>query len=101
MWGFRCDTLFFEFELYCCLICRMGIVFSHLISPLPSEPSSDDPILGLLGIFWPMLEKLFRSEHIENGSLSAAACRALSLAIQSSGSGGSFVSLFASLYHVL
>ncbi|GLT95639.1 hypothetical protein SLE2022_133070 [Rubroshorea leprosula] len=64
---------------------RMGIVFSHLISPLPSEPSSDDPILGLLRIFWPMLEKLFRSEHMENGSLSAAACRALSLAIQSSG----------------
>ncbi|GMJ01364.1 hypothetical protein like AT1G12930 [Hibiscus trionum] len=64
---------------------RMGIVFSHLAMPLPSEASTDNPIIAVIRIFWPMLEKLFRSEHMENSSLSTAACRALSLAIQSSG----------------
>lgn len=48
-------------------------------------PGEDDTIFGLLRIFWPMLEKLFRSEHMESSNLSTAACRALSLAIQSSG----------------
>lgn len=33
-----------------------------------------------------MLEKLFLSDHIESASLSAAACRALTLAIQATGS---------------
>ncbi|KAJ4729616.1 Transportin like [Melia azedarach] len=64
---------------------RMGTVFSHLAAPLPTDPAADDPIYALLRVFWPMLEKLFRSEHMENGNLSTAACRALSLAIQSSG----------------
>ncbi|KAK2665936.1 hypothetical protein Ddye_004510 [Dipteronia dyeriana] len=64
---------------------RMGTVFSHLAAPLPTDPATNDPMYALLRIFWPMLEKLFRSEHLENGNLSTAACRALSLAIQSSG----------------
>ncbi|XP_024017806.1 transportin MOS14 isoform X2 [Morus notabilis] len=64
---------------------RMGTVFSHLATSLPGGPTSDDPIISLLRVFWPMLEKLFRSEHMENGNLSVAACRALSQAIQSSG----------------
>ncbi|KAF3435348.1 hypothetical protein FNV43_RR22435 [Rhamnella rubrinervis] len=64
---------------------RMGTVFSHLAACLPNGPTLEDPILALLTVFWPMLEKLFRSEHMENGNLSAAACRALSQAIQSSG----------------
>ncbi|KAK9271665.1 hypothetical protein L1049_002028 [Liquidambar formosana] len=64
---------------------RMGTVFSHLATTLSSGPAADDPILALLRLFWPMLEKLFMSEHMENGSLSTAACRALSQAIQSSG----------------
>ena len=63
----------------------MGTVFSHLTTCLPSGPASDDPILSLLRVFWPMLQKLFRSEHMENGNLAIAACRALSQAIQSSG----------------
>jgi transportin-3 len=46
---------------------------------------ADGPILSLLTVFWPILEKLFRSEHMESGSLAAAACRALSVAVQSSG----------------
>lgn len=62
----------------------MGTVFSHLSGPLSVSPP-DDPILVLLSVFWPVLEKLFRSEHMENGSLSAAACRALSQAVKSSG----------------
>jgi len=49
------------------------------------EPAADDSILSLLRVFWPILEKIFGSEHMENGNLSVAACRALSLAVQSSG----------------
>ncbi|KAJ0113292.1 hypothetical protein Patl1_02485 [Pistacia atlantica] len=64
---------------------RMGTVFSHLTVPLPTDSAADNPIYALLRVFWPMLEKLFRSGHMENGNISTAACRALSLAIQSSG----------------
>lgn len=64
---------------------RIGTIFIHLATDLSTVMASDDSALALLGIFWPMLEKLFRSEHIENASLSAAACRALSHGIQSSG----------------
>ncbi|XP_062105268.1 uncharacterized protein LOC133816938 isoform X2 [Humulus lupulus] len=64
---------------------RMGTVFSHLATCLPSGPASDDSVLSLLRFFWPMLQKLFRSEHMENGNLAVAACRALSQAIQTSG----------------
>ncbi|KAI4350398.1 hypothetical protein L6164_004856 [Bauhinia variegata] len=64
---------------------RMGTVFSHLPISIVTEPGADDSILSLLRVFWPILEKLFSSEHMENGNLSMAACRALSLAIQSSG----------------
>lgn len=65
----------------------MGTAFSYLSTPHPSGPADDDPILALLRVFWPILEKLFTSQHMENGNLSTAACRALSLAIQSSGFG--------------
>ncbi|XWS30603.1 hypothetical protein CRYUN_Cryun23aG0000200 [Craigia yunnanensis] len=65
---------------------RMGIVFSYLATPLLCEVSSDNTTIAVIRVFWPILEKVFRSEHMENSSLSAAACRALSLAIQSSAS---------------
>ncbi|XP_073005339.1 uncharacterized protein [Typha latifolia] len=64
---------------------RMGALFGHLATPLSTDQVEDDTILILLGVFWPLLEKLFRSAHMENGSLSAAACRSLSLAIHTSG----------------
>ncbi|KAL0704165.1 hypothetical protein Bca4012_070590 [Brassica carinata] len=64
---------------------RIGTVFSHLATSLSSVPVADGPILSLLTAFWPILEKLVRSEHMESGSLAAAACRALSVAVQSSG----------------
>ncbi|KAJ8633050.1 hypothetical protein MRB53_026386 [Persea americana] len=63
----------------------MGTVFTHLANPLSTDSIEDDTILALLGVFWPLLEKLFSSSHMENGNLSAAACRALSQAVQSSG----------------
>ena len=63
----------------------MGAVFSHLSTPPLTDQADDDTILVLLGAFWALLEKLFRSAHMENGSLSAAACRSLSQAIHSSG----------------
>lgn len=71
------ETLAFNF--------RMGTVFSHLATSPQSGLSADDCMHALLQVFWPMLEKLFRSEHMENGNLSTAACRALTQAIQSSG----------------
>ncbi|KAL9231542.1 hypothetical protein vseg_006761 [Gypsophila vaccaria] len=64
---------------------RVGTVLNHLAAPVSSGSSPDDPLLVLLSIFWPMIEKLFKSEHMENGSLSSAACRALSQAIHSAG----------------
>lgn len=64
---------------------RMGTIFSHLPISVATEPEADELILSLLRVFWPILEKIFSSEHMESGNLSIAACRALSLAIQSSG----------------
>ncbi|CAN0876030.1 Transportin MOS14 [Linum grandiflorum] len=64
---------------------RIGTVFAQLAMAKPNEQATDDPFLGLLRVFWPLLEKLLRSEYMENSNLSSAACRALSLAIQSSG----------------
>lgn len=64
---------------------RMGAVFGHLATPISTDQFEEDTILVLLGLFWPLLEKLFRSAHMENGSLSGAACRSLSLAVHSSG----------------
>lgn len=68
---------------------RIGTIFNNLATTLSSGPAVDDPIFALLGVFWPVLEKLFRSEHMENGSLCVAACRACSQAIHSSDIGAS------------
>ncbi|XP_031094911.1 transportin MOS14 isoform X1 [Ipomoea triloba] len=64
---------------------RMGTVFSHYPTNSSTDPSFNNSLLAMLGVFWQMLEKLFQSDHIENASLSMAACKALSQAIQSSG----------------
>ncbi|XP_024319110.1 transportin MOS14 isoform X2 [Brachypodium distachyon] len=64
---------------------RMGALFSHLAASVASGLIDDDTISVLLGIFWPLLEKLSKSSHMENTSLSAAACRSLSSAIHSCG----------------
>ncbi|KAL9267323.1 hypothetical protein AKJ16_DCAP26464, partial [Drosera capensis] len=64
---------------------RMSSVVSHLGTPLSVGPAADDPLLVSLTVFWPMLEKLFKSKHIKNGSLSSAACRLLSQVIESTG----------------
>lgn len=63
----------------------MSALFGHLSTQTTSGLVDDDIILVLLGIFWPLLEKLFRSSHMENVSLSAAVCRSLSSAIHSCG----------------
>ncbi|CAM0873715.1 unnamed protein product [Alopecurus aequalis] len=64
---------------------RMCALFSHLTTSITSGLIDDDIVLVLLGIFWPLLEKLSQSSHMENTSLSAAACRSLSSAIHSCG----------------
>ncbi|KAG6519369.1 transportin MOS14-like [Zingiber officinale] len=63
---------------------RIGSVLGHLVTP-PADQVEDDTILILLGVFWPLLEKLFGSAHMESAGLSAAACRSLTLAVHSSG----------------
>ncbi|XP_078433747.1 ARM repeat superfamily protein [Wolffia australiana] len=62
---------------------RIGAVFCNL-GNLPAE-EEDDCICYLLGVIWPLLEKLLRSVHMENSNLSIAACRSLSQAVKSSG----------------
>ncbi|PIA33632.1 hypothetical protein AQUCO_04100211v1 [Aquilegia coerulea] len=64
---------------------RIGTIFSNLAMPSSSGLVDTDTILALLGGFWPILEKIFKSVHMESGSLSTSACRALSQAIRSSG----------------
>lgn len=66
-------------------LCRIGVILGHLGVSYSSEQAYDDTILVLLGMFWPLLEKLFSSPYMENSNLSAAACRSLSQAIHSSG----------------
>ncbi|XP_019161491.1 PREDICTED: transportin MOS14 isoform X3 [Ipomoea nil] len=65
---------------------RMGTVFSHYPTNSSTDPRFNNSLLAMLGVFWQMLDKLFQSDHIENASLSMAACKALSQAIQSSAS---------------
>ncbi|AQK57548.1 ARM repeat superfamily protein [Zea mays] len=62
---------------------RMSALFHHLATSVTSGLVDDDIIIVLLGIFWPLLESLFRSSHMENVHLSAAICRSLSSAIHS------------------
>ncbi|KAL4567970.1 hypothetical protein LXL04_023567 [Taraxacum kok-saghyz] len=64
---------------------RIGTIFGHLVTPLSTCPDIDNSIIAILETFWPMLEKFFQSDLIENSSLSMSACRALSQAIKSSG----------------
>ncbi|XP_020585146.1 transportin MOS14 isoform X2 [Phalaenopsis equestris] len=64
---------------------RIGVILRHLGISCSSDQADDGTTLVLLGMLWPLLENLFSSPHMENGSLSAAACRALSEAIHSSG----------------
>ncbi|KAK3120355.1 hypothetical protein QOZ80_9AG0686260 [Eleusine coracana subsp. coracana] len=64
---------------------RMSALFGHLATSISSGLVDDDVISVLLGIFWPLLEKLFQSSHMENVSLSAAVCRSLSSAVHSCG----------------
>uniref|UniRef100_A0A8I6YG59 Exportin-1/Importin-beta-like domain-containing protein n=1 Tax=Hordeum vulgare subsp. vulgare TaxID=112509 RepID=A0A8I6YG59_HORVV len=64
---------------------RMGALFSHLATSVTSGLIDDDTISVLFGIFWPLLEILSQSSHMENTSLSTAACRSLSSAIHSCG----------------
>ncbi|CAD6253673.1 unnamed protein product [Miscanthus lutarioriparius] len=64
---------------------RMSALFHHLATSVTSGLVDDDIIIVLIGILWPLLEKLFRSSHMENVNLSAAVCRSLSSAIHSCG----------------
>ncbi|KAM0058466.1 putative importin-beta domain, armadillo-like helical, exportin-1/Importin-beta [Helianthus debilis subsp. tardiflorus] len=64
---------------------RIGTVFSNLVTTPSTCHDIDNSLIAILGSFWPLLEKFFQSEHIENTSLSMSACRALSQTIKSAG----------------
>lgn len=55
-------------------------MFSHLATSSLIAPASLIVFQSLLSVFWPMLEKLFSSGHIESATLCGAARRALSVA---------------------
>lgn len=64
---------------------RMGAIFTQLSTPVFSSSPGDETILLILRHFWPLLERIFSSDHMQNGCLSTAVCKALSQAIQASG----------------
>jgi len=71
----------------------MSALFHHLATSVTSGLVDDDIIIVLIGILWPLLEKLFRSYHMENVNLSAAVCRSLSSVIHSCGKFNGFLKL--------
>ncbi|XP_076939623.1 transportin MOS14-like [Bidens hawaiensis] len=64
---------------------RIGTVFNNIVTSSSTCHDIDNSLITILGSFWPLLERFFRSEHIENTSLSMSACRALSQTIKSAG----------------
>eukprot|EP01018_Ginkgo_biloba_P017529 Gb_23906 [translate_table: standard] len=64
---------------------RMGAIFTQLSTPVLSPPIGDESVLIVLRHFWPLLERIFSSLHMQNSSLSTAACKSLSQAIRASG----------------
>ncbi|KAL3813945.1 hypothetical protein ACJIZ3_015213 [Penstemon smallii] len=78
---------------------RIGTVFNYIATYLPSGLGQEESIHALLEVFWPMLEKFFLSEHIENANLSTAACRALALAIKASGQ--QFLTMLPKVLHCM
>lgn len=64
---------------------RLGLILSQLSVSNTSSQSGDDPVLDVLRHFWPLLESVLASRHMENNGLAAAVCRSLSYIIQASG----------------
>lgn len=64
---------------------RLGLILSHLSVSNKLNQSGEDPVLDVLHYFWPLLESVLASHHMENNGLAAAVCRSLSYIIQASG----------------
>ncbi|MCO5587430.1 hypothetical protein L7F22_041379 [Adiantum nelumboides] len=64
---------------------RLGLILSHLPFVNKSYHYVESPVLNVLRYFWPLLESVLASRHMENNNLAAAVCRALSFIIQASG----------------
>lgn len=64
---------------------RLGVILSHLSVSTKANQGGEDPVLDVLRYFWPLLERVLASCHMENSSLAAAVCRSLSFIIQASG----------------
>lgn len=64
---------------------RLGLILSHLSVSNKLNQSGEDPVLDVLRYFWPLLECVLASHHMENNGLAAAVCRSLSYIIQASG----------------
>ena len=66
-------------------LCRLGLILSHLSVSNKLNQNGEDPVLEVLRYFWPLLETVLASRHIENYGLAVAICRTLSYIIQASG----------------
>jgi transportin-3 len=64
---------------------RLGIYFSQLSLSSADSPSGEKPVLGVLAHFWPLIERLLLSRHMEDNGLALAASKTLSHAIQATG----------------
>lgn len=64
---------------------RLGLILSQLSVSNPLFQNGEDPVLDVLYHFWPLLESVLASRHMENSTLAAAVCRSLSYIIQASG----------------
>jgi len=73
------------FRVSCEGILQDGCNFHPAFNPWFSSPLGDETIILILRHFWPLLERILSSDHMQNVCLSTAVCKALSQAIQASG----------------
>ncbi|CAM6097582.1 unnamed protein product [Calypogeia fissa] len=64
---------------------RLGIYFSQLSLSNADSPSGEKPVVRVLAHFWPLIERLLLSRHMEDNGLALAASKTLSHAIQATG----------------
>ncbi|KAJ7532039.1 hypothetical protein O6H91_14G069600 [Diphasiastrum complanatum] len=70
---------------------RLGTYINELSGPGFPATIGEESFLRVLAHFWPLLERLFVSQHMQDSDLAVAACKALTQAIKAGG--GHFSSL--------
>ncbi|KAH9329052.1 hypothetical protein KI387_001160, partial [Taxus chinensis] len=64
---------------------RIGTIFTQLSPVVLPSSVGEESILLVLRQYWPLLERMLSSLHMQHCGLSVAACKSLSQAIQASG----------------